>query len=306
MRNWILIGFFVFSILDQLYCQLSGVEIEILGIAQDAGYPQIDCQKSCCASVWEDSTGSKSPVALGVYDHDRQKSWLVEATPEIKWQWNRIVRSSSAIPSGILITHAHIGHYSGLLQLGREAMNARNMPIYILPRMAGFLTNNGPWKLLLDLGNITLNYIHPDSTYQLSEQLSYMPLLVPHRDEFSETAAFIFIGPTKRLLFVPDIDKWSKWDRNIIQLIQTVDYALIDGTFFENGELPNRDISEIPHPFIIESLSLFENLSVDQRDKIYFIHFNHTNPLVREEPVALQKVLKRGMHVSQEGMKFKL
>jgi pyrroloquinoline quinone biosynthesis protein B len=227
---------------------------------------------------------------------------MIEATPDFKDQWQVLSQTSRLEPKGILITHAHAGHYTGLIQLGKEMMNAQKMPVVVLPRMATYLRNNGPWSQLVSQQNIEIHSIVPDSIYRLSKNLSYQALLVPHRDEYSETAAFIIHGPTKKLLFVPDIDKWNKWRINILTLIKEVDYALIDGTFFKNGELKNRDMSEIPHPFVTESLDLFRQLDLSDRNKIHFIHFNHTNPLVYDDPAALEIVVDTGMNIAREGL----
>jgi pyrroloquinoline quinone biosynthesis protein B len=88
--------------------------------------------------------------------------------------------------------------------------------------------------------------------------------------------------------------------------IKEVDFAFLDGTFYDAAEVGYRDISEIPHPFIVESLSLFESLDAVDRKKIYFIHFNHTNPLLNPESDESKNVLNLGFQIAREGMVFKL
>lgn len=299
-------GFFFLAILTQGFGQPATIEIEVLGIAQDAGFPQINCQKSCCKEAWRDVSIRKSPVCLAIYDHSNGHCWMVEATPDFKSQWQRMTRQSIVQPKGILITHAHIGHYTGLMQLGKEAMNATGIPVYILPRMADFLSMNGPWSQLVNTGNIKLQPIIADTYYNLNPNIRFKSFTVPHRDEYSETAGFILEGPTKKLLFIPDIDKWSNWDQDMRILIQSVDFALIDGTFFQDGELENRDMASIPHPFITESIDLFKTMDKNERQKIFFIHFNHTNPLVKGDKHAIGLVHSYDMQVAKEGMKFSL
>ena len=83
--------------------------------------------------------------------------------------------------------------------------------------------------------------------------LQVTPLLVPHRDEYTETVGFWIQGPNRSALFIPDIDKWERWDSlgtAIEDWIAKVDVAYLDGTFLEEGEIPGRAIEEIPHPFI--------------------------------------------------------
>lgn len=306
MWHPLLMSFFVFIVQTDLTWSQTQVEVQILGIAQDAGYPQIGCEDSCCYDAWMNLQLRKSPVCLGIYDLQSQKSWIVEATPDLKTQWQTHVVRTGKIPDGFLITHAHTGHYTGLMQLGREMMNSHQMPVYVLPRLASFLKQNGPWDQLTTLGNINLVEIIPDSMFRLSANVTCLAMQVPHRDEYSETAGFVFTGPNKKLLFIPDIDKWAKWERNISSIVREVDYAFLDGTFFRNGELKNRDMSQIPHPFVSESVELFSSLPVADRQKIYFIHFNHTNPLIRRDREAIEFVKAHQMNVAEEGMVIKL
>jgi pyrroloquinoline quinone biosynthesis protein B len=207
---------------------------------------------------------------------------------------------------GIFLTHAHIGHYTGLMHLGREVMGAKAFPVYAMPRMRSFLENNGPWSQLLALGNVEIRNLSADSTILLNERLSITPVLVPHRDEFSETVGFIIDGPEKSLLYIPDIDKWERWDRDIRAVLKTMDVALLDGTFYQNGEIPGRDMGEIPHPFIVESMALFADLPQDEKAKVRFIHFNHTNPLLLENSSARERVEGAGFGVCREKAIFYL
>ena len=209
-------------------------------------------------------------------------------------------------PNGVFITHAHIGHYTGLMQLGREAMGTDNIPVFAMPRLDSFLQNNGPWSQLVSLHNIKLNSLHADSSVELNTALKVIPIKVPHRDEYSETVGFIIESSKKKVLFIPDIDKWEKWDRNILDEIKNVDYALLDGTFYRNGELPGRDMKEIPHPFVEESIQKFSSLTANEKSKIIFIHFNHTNPLLRKKSEEKNNLEKQGFATAEEGMIIEL
>jgi pyrroloquinoline quinone biosynthesis protein B len=275
--------------------------IKVLGIAQDAGFPQANCNKDCCKSVFEHPELRKSVTSLGLIDPISNESWIFDATPDFTTQLQslKINQSNFKSLSGIFLTHAHIGHYSGLMYLGREAMGADGVPVYAMPKMTEFLESNEPWKQLIQLKNIQLNQLRQDSVIVLNKRLSIMPILVPHRDELSETVGFIIIGQGKKVLFIPDITKWSAWSRDIVYYIKNVDYAFLDGTFFQDGEI-ERDMSEVPHPFVIESMAKFKNLSDKDKKKIYFIHFNHTNPLLIEGSIAQKSVLENGFNVAKQ------
>ena len=276
--------------------------IAVLGIAQDAGYPQAACKKSCCRTVLSHHT--KMVSCLGIFDQSSEKYWLIDATPDIKYQFKRAEKysdSGEGIPNGIFLTHAHIGHYTGLMHLGREAMGASKFPVYAMPKMRSFLESNGPWSQLVSLENIEIITLADQKKLQLSDKLSISPFLVPHRDEFSETVGYLIEGE-KSALYIPDIDKWEKWNKDINEEIKKVDYAILDGTFYKNGEIWGRDMSQIPHPFITESMEKFKDLDEDEKDKIYFIHFNHTNPLIQTNSEEKTDLLLAGYKIASEGM----
>ncbi|MFM9944203.1 MAG: MBL fold metallo-hydrolase [Bacteroidia bacterium] len=284
--------------------------IVILGTLQDGGSPHIGCKKSCCKNLFTNPDPTRKVVSLGLGDAQNKKTWLIEATPDISTQLKFLKNISkfqeTETGDGIFITHAHIGHYSGLMYLGKEAMWAKNVPIYAMPRMKTFLENNGPWSQLVSQQNILLKPLKEDSTIQLSSNFKITPFTVPHRDEFSETLGYKIEGPNKTALFIPDINKWDIWQRSIIAEIAKVDYAFIDATFYDGEEITSRKISEIPHPFVIESMELFKNLSAKEKSKIYFIHFNHTNPLIDAKSKQYELVRKLGFGVARFGDVIKM
>ncbi|MDY7092893.1 MAG: MBL fold metallo-hydrolase [Acidobacteriota bacterium] len=275
----------------------------VLGVAQDAGYPQLGCDRDCCRAVRAGQRESRSVVSLGMVDPASKRFWLFEATPDFPAQYDRL--RSLAPPGstfgGVFLTHAHIGHYTGLMYLGREALGAQGAPVYAMPRMADFLRNNGPWSQLVELGNIRLEKLAVLANVTLGEDLVVRPFLVPHRDEFSETVAFEIHGPHRTVVFLPDIDKWSRWGGSLPLLLDRIDRAYIDATFYHPDELPGRDMSEIPHPYVPETMALLQSLPPEDKAKVHFIHFNHTNPLLDPESEAAEEVRERGFEVAREG-----
>ena len=280
--------------------------VVVLGTLQDGGSPHMGCQKDCCKVI----DPNKKVVSLGLIDPVSKKKFLFEATPDFVAQTkalNSLLPSSSEkTPDGIFITHAHMGHYAGLMFLGREAMNSKAVPVYAMPKMKNFLENNGPWSQLVTLNNIRINPLSEGKWENISPSLKVKAILVPHRDEFSETVGFIIEGPQKKLLFIPDIDKWEKWKTDIVSLIKQVDHALIDGTFFSAAEVGNRNIAEIPHPLVQESMQLFDTLPAKEKEKIMFIHFNHTNPLLNEQSEEAKLVKSKGFRIAEMNFRIKL
>ena len=286
------------------------VKLLILGTAQDAGSPQLGCKKSCCADLYDNPDPGRKVVSLGLVDREARKQFLFEATPDITAQLQHLNRaantSANQMPDGVFLTHAHIGHYTGLMYFGKEAVNASEVPVYAMPRMMGFLENNGPWDQLVKRKNIVLKGISEDSIIRLTPSISIIPVRVPHRDEYSETVGYRIKGPAKEALFIPDIDKWSRWELDITALIAEVDYAFLDATFFNGEELNTRDLSQIPHPFVVESMALFNSLPPDEKNKIFFIHFNHTNPLLSPESEEYKNVTSNGFRVAGFGEELEL
>ena len=277
--------------------------IQVLGIVQDAGYPHIGCEKDCCEQV---SPGDYFVSCLGLVDKTNNKRYLFDATPDIHNQINLLEKFTDAnLIDGIFLTHAHIGHYTGLMYLGREGLGGKNIMVYALKRMARFLTKNGPWDQLVKLNNISIQTISNKEFVKLSENIFVIPIRVPHRDEYSETVGYKIIGKSKKILFIPDIDKWDEWKKSIIDEVKLVDYAFIDGTFYNGSEL-NRDMKEIPHPSIEETLQLFSYQPLAERNKIYFIHINHTNPILTNKNGIADIIEDLGFNIAKRGLKFNL
>ena len=288
----------------------SNTSIIILGTIQDAGSPQIGCFKKCCKDLFSRPDKNRKVVSLGIIDPQNQKKFIIEATPDFVSQ-TKILKDfcdfeTDETPDGIFLTHAHIGHYTGLMYLGKEAMNAKGIVVYAMPKMKSFLEKNGPWSQLVKNENISIKKIKAQQEIRITNQVKIISFTVPHRDEYSETVGYKIIGLNNSALFIPDIDKWNKWNIDISEAISKVDYAFLDATFFDGQEINNRDISEIPHPFIIESMDKFNDLPLSEKKKIYFIHFNHTNPLLNTDSEQAKRVINLGYNIAQINQVFDL
>jgi pyrroloquinoline quinone biosynthesis protein B len=262
----------------------------VLGIAQDGGYPQAGCNRPDCIAAWRDPKLRKRVASLAIVDPQSHQRWIIDATPDFPSQLRTIEEaapraSNAPLLDGILLTHAHIGHYLGLAQLGREVLGAHSIRVYAMPRMRDFLSRNGPWDQLVKLQNIDVVPIEDGVPVVLNERISVTPLRVPHRDEYSETVGFVIRGPSRSILWLPDIDKWEKWETPLESVLARVDVAYLDGTFYDASELPGRDLREIPHPLMSETLARLANSPL--RAKVRFIHLNQSNPLLRERRAGI-------------------
>ena len=276
--------------------------IFVLGTTQDGGVPHANCQKNCCKDAFKNLKYSKFVSSIAIVDPINKQQWIVDSSPDFKHQFFNLQKKTDINNlDGILLTHAHIGHYLGLAQLGQEVMDVKKIDIYAMPRMLNFLQNNGPWDQLIQNENILAIQLENNAKIKLNNNISITPLLVPHRDDYSETVCFIIESNNKKLIYVPDIDKWEDWNWDINQIITEVDYALIDGTFYDENEL-ERDMSQIPHPFVVESINRFKSLEKKDRNKIFFTHLNHTNPLLKPNSFESIDVVKKNFNIASENL----
>ncbi len=258
------------------------VEAILLGTTQDGGLPQAGCDCINCAPARKDPARRGLVACLGLVDRTAGQSWLIDATPNLPDQLAALQDlAPDCLLAGILLTHAHAGHYTGLIHLGREAWNTHELPVYASSRMARFLRGNAPWSQLVSLANIRLHLLDPGDEVKLSPDLAVIPVPVPHRGEISDTLAFVVCGPSprrgpaRRLFYCPDIDSWERWEHDMREFVAEMDVALLDGTFFSSEELGGRDLSDIPHPVATDTAERLAGVECEVR----LIHLNHSNPL---------------------------
>ena len=280
----------------------------VLGTGQDAGAPQMGCDSPFCRMAWVDAKLRQMVSSIALVDPDTRERWIFDATPDLPEQFEMLKRATGDRTNrmdGIFLTHAHIGHYTGLMYLGRESMNSNSIQVFAMPRMKLMLEQNAPWSQLISLKNIAIQPLADNVAVRLNDRITVEPFLVPHRDEFSETVGFRIKTSSRTLVFIPDIDKWSKWQTPLADVVRSTDYLLLDGTFYADGEI-SRPMSEVPHPFVTETMDVLRSLPASERAKVYFIHFNHSNPLVQGRKEAVRKVRNKGFRIAASGLRLNL
>jgi pyrroloquinoline quinone biosynthesis protein B len=289
----------------------------LLGTAQDGGLPQIGCHDACCEPARRDAARVRLVTSLVVVDPETARSFLIDATPDLPQQVER-VRAVGSLPlasgiggrpplfDGIFLTHVHFGHYAGLGFLGPEVYAPGEQRLYASHRMIDFLDDHAPNELSIQRGHLWPVEIAPGEPLELAPGLTITAVPVPHREEYSDTYAYRIDGPQRSLLFLPDIDKWDRWEVSLEDEIAAVDFALLDGSFFADGEIPGRSMAEIPHPFIFETLARLAPLPLEERAKVIFVHLNHTNPAADPGSAAARVVRDAGMSVGRELQRFDL
>ncbi len=287
----------------------------VLGTAQDAGVPQIAADGPQDRAARRDPSRRRLVASLLIVDPAVGGRWLIDATPDLAEQVaraeghpaNRVVAPGRPpLFDAIFLTHAHSGHYTGLLELGREAYAADGQRVVASGRMAKWLESNAPWELLMRLGHVRLERFESGRPLRLSERLTLEPIPVPHRAEYTDTLAFRVAGPAHSLLWLPDIDKWELWDRRLEGVLASVDRAFLDGSFFGPGEVPGRAMTEIPHPFMVETLARLAPLPESERRKVVFVHLNHSNPALDPASPERAELERAGMRIAEEVERYDL
>ena len=293
---------------ESLAAESCSVEFTILGIGQDGGAPQIDNPGD---PAWTDPTKRLLAASGALIDHRSGKRYLFEATPDIREQLYALTSAFGVADNqdplglaGVFLTHAHIGHYAGLMFAGHESAGSRNLKVFAMPRMQNYLESNGPWDQLVRYSNIVFESLQNGERVSIGNSVFVTPHQVPHRDEYSETVGFVIEGPSKKVLFLPDIDDWDLWEADhgirIEDMIGSVDFAYLDATFFDNNELPGRDMTKFPHPRLHDSMLRFSELPPVERQKVRFFHINHTNQVRFDGSKEARAMNEKGFRLAMQ------
>ena len=288
----------------------SRIEIVVLGVAQDGGLPHVGCSKPCCVSA-RGSGRTLHPASLGIVNHEAGQLCLVEATPGIEPQLALLHRTAGQPARGrkpvdaVLLTHAHLGHYFGLAHFGTEVASTHEIPVWVSRRFGGYLMRDRPWRLMLQQRQITLRELEPGTSFSPIEGVTVRATPVPHRDEISDTMAFTIRGPNRTVLFVPDIDSWARQPGLLEKLVEGVDVAYLDATFFDGSELPDRAIESVRHPFITETMEALADAARRHPGRFRFIHLNHTNPALHDAAVR-RRIEAAGFRIAEQGERVAL
>ncbi len=292
----------------------------VLGTAQDAGVPQVNCFSPNCEAVRQGLRQRPRVASLGVVDPQDGRRFLIDATPDFVDQVGALLLhpEGNETPTGsvrleehlhgVFLTHSHMGHYTGLIHTGREGAASRDLPLYASTRMLAYLRANEPWAFLFDNEHLEAFALEPGRTVELTPRLRVTPVDVVHRQEFADTFGYLIEGPARSLLYVPDADVWEGWTVPFETLVDRTDIALLDGSFFSHDELGHRPQGDVPHPPVITTIELFEQRAGDGKDnpETWFIHLNNTNPLWDPDSSESTVVRDAGFGVARGGQTFHL
>lgn len=274
------------------------VRVVVLGSGQDGGVPQTGFHPS--------AGPPRTATSIAVVTREGS-AVLLDASPDLRTQQRRLLdtdpwygsrRSGSAFDA-VFLTHAHMGHYTGLVHFGPEAHNTDRLPVYMTESMGKYLTANQPWSRLFRLGNLESRIIRAGESVNPVAGVSIRPFLVPHRAEFTDTVGFSITAPGLSVCYLPDIDAWEPW-KEAMEVLAAHSVVLVDGTFYDESEPSGRSSDEVPHPPIRESLDRFAEIA--NSTDVIFIHLNHSNPAADPESGAARMVRDRGYRIAVDGM----
>ena len=284
------------------------VIVKFLGTAQDGGIPQMECNCEICTDIRAGKRKEILQAAIGIENAKTGNRYMIEATPAFSKQYQSFIADKNGKLDGIFLTHAHMGHYTGLMYLGREALNSKGIKVYVSSKMAEFLRTNAPWSQLVKLKNIDLIEFESGKELVLDNDIRVIPVEVPHRNEFADTHGFIVKGK-KSFFFVPDIDSWEGFENQLNDIFKQCDYLAVDATFYtkeEIGSIRGRNFKEIPHPTVEETIDFIKSNNWNLKDKkVILTHFNHTNLFFTNKKLK-EQVEKAGIIISEDGMEITL
>jgi pyrroloquinoline quinone biosynthesis protein B len=294
----------------------AGPFLRVLGTAQDGGLPHAACSCDRCRAARWDPKLARRVASLAVVLPESGRVFLIDATPDLPEQLEALAdvreppagRVDRSPVDGVFLTHAHMGHYLGLAWFGYEALHTRGLPVWCTPRMAAFLRGNGPWSLLVARGNVALRELDPAAAgaVELGDGVTVRAVAAPHRDEYTDTVGFLVRGPRTAVLYVPDTDSWAAWGARLDEVLAEVDLALVDGTFYSRDELPDREVAEIGHPLIADSLERLGEAVRGGRLRVYFTHLNHSNPALDPDGSERRAIERAGFGVLEDGEEIPL
>ncbi len=267
----------------------------IVGSAQDGGVPQVGCSCERCNHARTNIQHARYPASLAIVNPSG-KLLLIDMTPSLPRQLDLLrdllPARKTMLPDAVLLTHAHIGHYAGLIFFGKEVASTKKLPVYCTQQMRRFLESNKPYSYLIERDEIAITDLKCGEALTYDGTLHITPVEVPHRNEDAETLAFI-IKSERSLFYASDFDRYTE---TIDRCVRDSDISLLDGCFWSREELPGRVYDEIPHPTIMESRERLRGYE----DRVIFTHINHTNPVLNRNGLHRAQLEKQGFRIAKE------
>ena len=304
------------------------MQIKILGSAAGGGFPQWNCACSNCWAVRAGTFQGKARSQAQVVVSGDGKSWfLLGASPDLRWQIEATpelhprngIRLSPI--AGAVLASADLDHVLGLLLLRElqplhvfgtgsvlKVLREDNSFFGMLNRSPkqvewSAMKLNEPQRLTIASGEdsgLTCTPVSLGTRYPAYVKAARAGHLTPD----DAVVGLLIEGNGKRLAYMSAV---GKIDEKLLQLLDSVDVLLFDGTFWSEDELIRvessgataQQMGHIPVGGIDGSLWLLAHLKTARK---MFIHVNNTNPMLDESGAEYRAVRDAGWEIAEDGV----
>lgn len=301
--------------------------IYVLGSAAGGGFPQWNCNCPNCHGVRTGSIQAKARTQSSIAVSENGTDWvLLNASPDIRQQLFEFKAAQPARKlrdtgiTSVILMDSQLDHTTGLLTL-REGCP---MNVWCTEMVHQDLTSGFPVFNMLKHwnGGLQYNEINPKQAFKIDgfENLEFLPLIIksaappysPHRNDphDGDNIALIIkdLKTQKQLFYAPGL---GKIDDQIMQIMQSSDCVMIDGTLWTDDEMQQTGVGtktgrEMGHLYISGeggSLSYLNQLSTPKK---VLIHINNTNPILNENSSQFAELKANGVEVAYDGMQIEL
>jgi pyrroloquinoline quinone biosynthesis protein B len=309
------------------------MHLAILGSAAGGGFPQWNCNCRNCHALRAGTLPAKSRTQTQVAVSNDGHDWfLLNASPDLRMQIERTpalqprsgLRDSPI--SAVLVTSADIDQIAGLLSLRelqplriyctaslRKILREHNSVFGMLNR----IPQQACWMdISLDAAFPLLNIDGKEAgiSCQAFSLADRYPLYVSPeqaaalRSEEAELGLLLTADTGGRLAYLPAVPAIN--DR-LLQLLETADLLLFDGTFWSDDELIQvqgsgataREMGHVPVSGADGSLRALSGL---RRPRKIFVHVNNTNPMLDESGPEYRELQSAGWELAEDGWQLTL
>ncbi|WP_454666631.1 pyrroloquinoline quinone biosynthesis protein PqqB [Acinetobacter calcoaceticus] len=301
--------------------------IHVLGSAAGGGFPQWNCNCPNCHGVRSGTIQAKARTQSSIAVSENGTDWvLLNASPDIRQQLFEFKAAQPARKlrdtgiTSVILMDSQLDHTTGLLTL-REGCP---MNVWCTEMVYQDLTTGFPVFNMLKHWNGGLQYhqINPKQAFKIDgfENLEFLPLIIksaappysPHRNDPHDGDNIALIikdhKTQKQLFYAPGL---GKIDDQIMQIMQSSDCVMIDGTLWTDDEMQQTGVGtktgrEMGHLYISGeggSLSYLNQLSTPKK---VLIHINNTNPILNEKSTQFAELKANNVEVAYDGMQIEL
>ncbi|MCU4502608.1 pyrroloquinoline quinone biosynthesis protein PqqB [Acinetobacter sp. WU_MDCI_Abxe161] len=301
--------------------------IYVLGSAAGGGFPQWNCNCPNCHGVRTGTIQAKARTQSSIAVSENGTDWvLLNASPDIRQQLFEFKAAQPARKlrdtgiTSVILMDSQLDHTTGLLTL-REGCP---MNVWCTEMVHQDLTSGFPVFNMLKHWNGGFQYheINPKQAFKVDgfENLEFLPLIIksaappysPHRHDPHDGDNIALIikdhKTQKQLFYAPGL---GKIDDQIMQIMQSSDCVMIDGTLWTDDEMQQTGVGtktgrEMGHLYISGeggSLSYLNQLTTPKK---VLIHINNTNPILNENSSQFAELKANGVEVAYDGMQIEL